>query len=272
MDFAFFALIVTVTAVIYSIIIRTVQYKFGNRKEMEEFQKKSKELNDKMNEARKNKNDKRVEELFKEQATLLGGMNKLMLGQFKVMFIILAIFFAFTWGIAQFDPTVKDDIKLTLLDDGKFCDVSAGDGVFTTCYTLTGNEYGSWSVDAKALKADGGVIGENSSYFYYNAKEGPIYVKMPKGNPLGITLSPYTVNPGQQVTIIASAPKETSSVVAVLDSGTRFYVDLPFTIPVIEVKRINETYWWFIFAALISGLVVSFVMGKMQKKPAEASK
>jgi len=266
MDFTLFALIVTLTAVVYSIIIRTVQYKLGNKKDMDEFQKKSKELTAQMNDANKRKDTKRVEELVKEQATLLGGMNKLMIGQFKVMFVILAIFFAFTWGISQFDPTVKDDIKVVLLDDGKLCDLTAGDGIFTVCYAPTGNEYGSWSVDLKAMKADGGVIGENSSYFYYNVKEGPIYVKGPKGTAFGITLSPHTVNPGEQVTIIATAPTGTASVVALLDSGTRFYVDLPFAIPVIEVQRINETYWWFIFAALISGLVVSFVMSKMSKK------
>jgi hypothetical protein len=266
MDFTFYALMVTIAAVIYAGIIRAVQYKLGNQAEMQEFQKKSKELSEKLKEASKNKDNKRMDELMKEQAALLGGMNKMMFGQFKVMFVILGIFFAFTWGVSQFDPTVKDDIKIILLDDGKLCDITAGDGIFTTCYTPAGNEYGSWSVDLKALKSDGSVIGENSTYFYYNAKEGPLYVKTPKGSPLGVSVSQKSVNPGEQVTIYAVAPSGTSSVSAHLDAGTRFYVDLPFAIPIIEVKRINETYWWFIFAALISGLVISFVMGKMTKK------
>lgn len=271
MDFTLFAVFVTIAALIYAFIARELQYRFGNRKEMDEFQAKSKILTDEMNDAMKRKDNKKMDELMAKQAEHMKQMTGMMLGSFKVMFLVLGVFFVITWGVNQLDPTVKDDITIKLLDDGKGCDLLAGDGLFTACYTPE-SVRGSWSVFVKATKADGGEFGENGTYFYYALNDSSPYVKGPKASPVGVKAEPMMVPLGGQVTITATA-NGASEVYATLDNGTRFYVDLPLTIPILEVKRINDTYWWFIFVALIGGLVISYVMGqlkKMKEKKAQA--
>jgi len=263
MDFTFFAVLVTIAAIIYAFIARDLQYRFGNRKEMDAFQAKSKVLTEEMNEAGKRKDTKKIEELMGRQAELMKEMTGLMMGSFKVMILVLAVFFFFTWSINQLDPTAKDDIVLKLQDNGTGCDLAKGDGIFTVCYTPN-NEKGSWGVYVKALKTDGGTLGENGSYFYYALNDSSPYVKGPKGEAVGIAIEPKLVPEGGQAKIAVTAAGA-NEVEVMLDNGTRFYMDLPFTIPIIEVKRINEAYWWFIFLALISGLVISFLLGQIKK-------
>jgi hypothetical protein len=263
MDFTLFAVFVTIAALIYAFIARELQYRFGNRKEMEDFQAKAKILTDEMNDAAKRKDSKKIDELMIKQAEHMKQMTGMMLGSFKVMFLVLGVFFVMTWGVSQLDPTIKDDITIKLLDDGKGCDLTANDGNFTVCYTPKSTN-GTWSVFVKANKADGGEFGENGTYFYYAVNDSQAYAKGPKAAPVGVSAEPKLVPSGGQVTITAAA-NGASEVYATLDNGTRFYVDLPIAIPILDVKRINETYWWFIFTALIGGLVISYILGQLRK-------
>ncbi|MBN2478118.1 DUF106 domain-containing protein, partial [Candidatus Micrarchaeota archaeon] len=117
----YFFIIVTVLALAYSIFARVIQYRFGNQKEMEEINKKSRELNEKYKKATEEKNDAKAEAIMKEQTALLGGMGKMMMGQFKVMAMILVVFFGLMWIVGQIDPYTADDISLILVDDGTGC-------------------------------------------------------------------------------------------------------------------------------------------------------
>lgn len=266
MDFTLYAAFVTIMAVIYSFAVRELQYRFGNRKETEEFQRKSKELNDQMKEASKRKDQAKIEELMKKQTELLPEMNKIMMGQFKMMIPILIIFFALTWVVSNFDQTIQDDITITLMDNGAGCDALAGDRVFSACYLPESKNYGAWAVEVKSFGQNNASIGENSTYFIYGTGDEEPYFKGPKGEPVSVYLSKQRYAAGEEIAIYAKSGSA-ASMVAHLDNGTRFYVDLPFTIPIINVKRINEAYWWFIFVSIISGLVISFIMGKIKNIP-----
>jgi hypothetical protein len=263
MDFLYFTIAVTIIALVYSFIVRELQYRIGNQKQMEVFQKKSNALAKEMDEASKAKNDKKVDELMKQQGDLMKEMSGLMLGQFKVTGVILVVFFAVTWLVGFIDPTVKDDIHVMLLDNGKECDRIAGDGTFSACLAPTGKEYGAWVVHAEAWAGDS-KIGDNSTYFLYNSDDERHFLKPPTGQPVSVSVSPHRVDEGGQAAIYASSPNA-QSMKATIDAGTHFYVDLPFTIPILNVSRINEAYWWFIFVAIISGIVISMVMGQLKK-------
>lgn len=269
MDFTFYAVLVTIAAIVYSFATREIQFKYGNQTQMTEFQKRSKELTDQMNEANKQKDQKKMEEIMKKQAQLMPEMSKLMLGQFKLMIPILLIFFAFTWLVGHFDPTATDDYILQLTDDGKNCDKIADDRIFSVCITPKNENYGVWQLDVKAING-GNIAGENSTYFYY-VKEDMTFSKGPKGEPVELTLSSNKIGKGETVTLTAYS-KNAQTVQVTVNNGTHFYVDLPFTIPVVNVSRINEAYWWFIFVALISGLAISFIMGKIRNKKQEVKK
>ena len=52
--------------------------------------------------------------------------------------------------------------------------------------------------------------------------------------------------------------------------GTSFYVDLPITIPVINLRRVHYADKWFILAAMLANIAISLVMNK--KRAEEAKK
>lgn len=259
-----FVLIVTVIALVYSLGIRMLQYKFGNQREMEEFQKESKALNAEFKKASDEKNDSRVKVIMEKQKQLFPRMGKLMMGQFKVMIPILIIFVGMMWLFDNFDPFKNDDITLELLDDGSGCDSVADDLIYSGCYKLSDENYGPWVVFIEAY--DENPFAQNSTAFLY--KEGS-FESLPsevKGEPIGVTLDKEEYSPGETVKITATPERKAEKVEAVLNSGSWFYVDLPFTIPLLNINRINDPYWWFITVTILSGLIISPIYKKLMKK------
>lgn len=265
MDINTYVILIALAALVYSGIARWLQMKLVDQNAMKDMQAESKRLNEEMKKAKESDDKERVDKLMKEQMEMLPKMNKIMLQQFKPMIVIIVVFLIFNYAIGLFNPAVLDDIKIQLFDDGKGCDLIASDGKFSSCYNISGTKYGKWTVAAKAFSGKT-ELGTNMSFFMYNSKNAPNpYVTYPTGQPLGIELDKKEYLPGEMVKIVVNAPKDANNITATLDAGTTFYVDLPFAIPVLNVQRIYETNWWFIFVALIAGLVISFVMGRLQK-------
>jgi len=266
MPFENYVVLVAVAAVIYSIIARIVQVKLVDRKEMDGLQAESKKLNEEYKNA-KSRNDKAaMEDIMKKQMDLFPKMNKVMLSQFKPMIVILAVFFVFNWTITHFDPSKADDITLNLSDDGKGCDRTIGDGVYSGCLDLNNQSNGKWTLTAKALNG-GSELASNSTYFFFNTKsDGDSFLPSAKGEAISVATDKSIYYPGDKVSITVAPPSKAKEVEVILDSGTTFYVDLPFTIPIINVQRLHEPYWWFIFITIISGILVSIIYGRLQKK------
>ncbi len=285
MDFEIYYVLVTVLALVYAGISRFVQNKLIDRTEMEAIQKESKELTAEMDKAQKAKDKKKVDELLQKQMEFLPRMNKMMMGQFKPMFIILAVFLLLTAIVSQLDPTVRDDIKLNLTDNGKGCDKVAGDGIYTACYTLNNTNYGKWTVLA-TMYSGGAALGHNESYFLYNpnATNNDTYVESALGENIEVMTDKMQYMPNDTVTIYAipanmtkgssllfipitpPAPMAVDQVQAVLSNGTYFRVDLPVTIPIVNVNRIYQAYTWFILVALVMNISLSIVISQYQKK------
>lgn len=259
-----FALIVAVVALLYSFGIRKLQYAFGNQKEMEALQKETKALNEEYKKAAKEKNETRMERLMKKQQETFPKMGKLMMGQFKVMGVVLLLFFGMMWTLNEFNPFKKDDVFIQLVDDGTGCDSVADDLVYSGCYKLSNDNYGPWVVVVDAY--NGNPFAQNSTSFLY--KEGSLellYTEV-KGEAMGVSTDKEEYLPGEVVKITATPGRKPEKIEAKLNMGTWFYVDLPFTIPLLNIQRINQPYWWFITVTILSGLIITPIYKKLQKQ------
>ncbi|HIG96133.1 TPA: DUF106 domain-containing protein [Candidatus Woesearchaeota archaeon] len=284
MDIQSYTIFVAVLALVYSVFSRYVQQKFGNQKDMKEFQENSKRLQKEFEEATKSKDKKRTDEVMQKQMANFSIMNKALFGQFKIMAIVLVAFFGFMFIANTFDPAVADDFTINLVDDGNGCDVRAGDGVFSTC-VVPDTAFGPWlahitvhiescsQVDGKELVLRtcdtnrGEVIQENYAWFSYGKKNGGAFYSKPADDKLlNVSFANSFVSQGGKTALYAKPTKgENVLVTAKLNRGTWFYIDLPFTIPIINVQRLNDPNGWFIFVSIIFGISASLVMSQINK-------
>ncbi len=266
MVFELFTALVAFLALAYAGVTRYLQNRLVDRSEMEAIQAESKRLSDEMKKAQERKDDAHVKALMDEQMAFLPKMNKVMMGQFKPMIVIFGIFFGLIWVIGQVDPSIKDDITLNMSDDGLGCDAAAGDGIYSACYSLAGNaNYGKWTFTAHSIRG-GGEAGTNYTWFAYNAQVTDNFSEAPKGEPISLHTDKKSYSPGETVKLYATPSAKPDQVRAVLSNGTAFYVDLPMSIPLLNVQRIQQPYWWFIFISFIASLVISGVAGRMKKR------
>lgn len=245
-------------------MIRVLQFKFIDRKAMKVFQGESKQLSEQHKKALERNDKTGAEAIMKKQMELFPKMNKIMMGQLKLMVVIIGIFFVFTTIVGYIDPTIQDDITLELKDDGLECDEQAEDNIFSTCFDLQGKDRGVWTARAKVYNSNN-IIAENSTAFIHS--EGDIegiYLEPGTGEALTLSTDRPIYNIGEKVSIFASV-QNANRVEITMDSGTRFFVDLPFTIPILNVQRIHQPYWWFIFVSIIVGLLISIGFNIYQK-------
>jgi len=265
MVFETFTALVAVLALIYAGTTRYLQAKLIDKKALEGMQAESKRLGKEFDEAKKSGNQKRIDDAMKNQMEFLPKMNTVMMGQFKMMFVVLAVFATFMWFVGFIDPAVQDDIRLNMTDDGSGCDSIAGDGTYSACHKLEGANQGKWTALVKASNG-GAEVGSNETYFIYGSDGIDTYVENGKGQPMAVETDKRTYAPGETAVITASlGPVKADNVVVTLSNGTYFSVELPLTLPLFNVKTIYQPYWWFIFISVLSGLGFSLVMGLKQK-------
>lgn len=280
-----YIIIVALAAIIYAGTARFLQHKLVDRSRMENLQKESKRINEEYKKASERKDKEQMEEIMAKQMEMLKEMNQVMFQQFKPMIIIISIFLILMFVLNSFNPAITDDVTIDLYDDGEGCDQTAGDGIYSTCFDLDNNEnYGKWTITAHALN-QGKEVAKNESYFLYNVKSHAdrhtepatgdkievytnkeIYYPTEKAI---ISVKPAEMTNGFEILgVMLSPPQEleVDQIKATISNGTYFYVELPFTIPLLNVKRIFQPQWWFILVSLISGLIMSFIINKWRKK------
>ncbi len=264
MDLGLFTLIVTVCAVLYSFASKEIQYRFGNRKEVDAINKEMRIVTDKLKEAQKRNDSAQMEKLMHEQTQMMGKLTGTMLGSFKAMGIVIVLFLAITFGLDQLNPTKSDDLILALGDSGTLCDKVAHDGVYTGCYLVPSNAVrGEW--EAHVIAREGtSEIGDNSTRFLVGDGTRGSYSRPAKNKPISISINKEVLNPGEELKITATF-EQYKELRATIDSGTSFYVDLPITIPFFNVSRIHDVYWWFVLVSLLSSLLVIPLVDKIVK-------
>lgn len=272
-----FTALVAGLAVAYAGFAKFVQSKLIDRSAVESIQAESKKLSEEFKKAKETGNQKKMDEAMKRQLEFMPKMNKVMMMQFKPMFVILGVFLALNFVVSHIDPTVQDDLLINMSDDGLGCDDTAGDGVWSACHDFKGGNYGKWTLSARALE-NGAEIGKNETYVLYNPQaDEDTYTEMGTGAPLIITADKRVYYTGETARIYVLPAKETSAfpsgtrpvdVDAVrlqVSNGTYFRVDLPFTIPVFNVQRIYQPYWWFILISFVCNISLSVVLGRLKK-------
>jgi len=283
MVFEAFAALVGLMAVAYAGIVKFIQGKLVDRKEMEDIQAESKRLNEEFQKAQKANDKKRMDRAMEQQMEFLPRMNKVMFKQFRPMFAIIIVFGAFMWVVNEADPFTKDDIMVNLTDNGGECDALAGDGVFTGCYLLENGTDGKWTVHARAMEGTSEIASNETFFILLPDGDGDRYVETGKGEGMILQTDREEYRPGDEVVITAvpanmtkgiefivqiAAPRRINvdRVTARLSSGTYFRADLPIAIPLLNIKSFYQPYWWFIFISLIVNLGSSFFLKQLKGK------
>jgi hypothetical protein len=204
---------------------------------------------------------------------------ELMKIQFQLLAVLLVVLFAFMAIFPHFEPGMEDDIRAPLFDDGllSHCDAVSGDGVFSSCFTVPANAAtGAWAADvylrssgnetlarnATALYVEGGV--PEDIWLQSSSQSGILDGLMgKKAYTLNVTTDAVNVTRGQKVALRAAvtpAPKAGDVIEGSLDMGTFYHADLPFAIPLINIRRIIGSYGVFLFAAFV--ISIAYSIGK----------
>jgi hypothetical protein len=272
-DLANYWIFVALLAAVYVAITTTVQANIGGKNRLKTLQEEMKSVQLQLMEASKGKDPAQSDAIMKKYWDLTG---ELMMIQFKMLGVLLVILFVFMAIFPHFEPGMEDDMKGTLYDDGlaAHCDIAAGDGVYSGCFALPASaRTGAWMAEARLYSAGNETLAKNGT---------PLYVE--GGAPEDIWLQPFSqsgfidglmgktayiinattdrqnVTRGQAVALhaaVSPAPPKEARLEGSLDMGTFYYVDLPFTIPLINIRRIIGSYGVFLFAAFVISILYS---------------
>ncbi|MBN2121465.1 DUF106 domain-containing protein [Candidatus Micrarchaeota archaeon] len=248
--------IVTACALVYTSISQVVRGKFVNMERMKTIQKDLNEYNKQYFDAMKKNNSKKMEEVKARQDALMPEFNGMMMGQFKVMGVIIVVFMSFMWVLGAIDPHIEDDLsfELSLAGDGEWC----GE------IPLGPNE-GPWEIDVTAFEGDALKSERGVTIFYIEASEF-----LPSGKVTGEEMNVFADKDlylqDESAVVCAVPPANADRVVATANSGTWFHVGLPFEIPVLETRTLNGVNIWFILVAIVGGLGIARVKKAIEEK------
>lgn len=254
---------VTFLALAYSIVIRLIQMKMLDPEKTKGLQKRMNELNKEYLSALKSNNKKRMDSIQEEQNKIMPEFNKLMVGQLKMMGVVIVVFLIFMYPVNSFDPFVNDDVHFNLTP------LSSEQGKWCGTFPISCESAGPWSAEATAYSgtSEKAVV----PVFFYCLEEGgtlPSPVSR-NANTCNMTTDKKVYSHNDNVTVCLTTTENIDRAAGKADSGTWFMVPLPFTIPVLEANAINGANIWFIVISIIFGLIFSFVWGKLKKKKGE---
>ncbi len=254
--FNMFEFLVVLIAIVYVISANYLRKKLIDFKLIEEIKQETKQLNKEMEEARKRKDQKAMKEVLQKQMGLLPKSQKLLFSQLKYTFAIIIVFFAIIGVIDYLDPYTKDDITITLRK-GEGC---AGPEEFAYCFTP--QKEGTWLIRAEALK-EGKSVGKSEKVFYYGEFKDEGYAEKPQGNGAPEIEVKERYAKGEEVVIKIRSKAE--EVKLTLNNATYFMVELPITIPLINVKKIYQPYWWFILSSFLISMTYTVALKAVKK-------
>jgi hypothetical protein len=278
-------LFVVFCAVIYLAISMYLQNNIGGKNRMRELQSQMRSIQLKLNEAAKSRNDKELDRLMGENMKLTWQLMGL---QLKFAIAILIVFFAFSMVFSAVEPGRQDDISFQLYDDGldQHCDASARDGVFSGCFEVPQNSpTGAQVVEVSLIGASNETLarsgtelfvegGSPSDVWVQNVSQGGLvdFLLGKKSYHLNVTASSKNAMRGSKVAIHASAFPDVpqgAKFLASSNMGTFFYIDLPFTLPLLNIRRIIGSIGVLIFSAFVLSISYSLlkaVFGSLSKK------
>ncbi|MCX6771293.1 MAG: hypothetical protein NTX79_04515 [Candidatus Micrarchaeota archaeon] len=264
---------VALLAIIYVAITTTVQANIGGKNRLKTIQEDMKSVQLQLMEASKSKDTAASDAVMKKYWELTGELMKV---QFQMLAVLLVILFVFMAIFPHFEPGAEDDIRAQLFDDGlaAHCDLLSSDGVFSNCFAIPANaSTGAWVADANLYSAANESLAKNGTALYVEKGEPQdIWVQASSQSGfldgllgktayhINATADAQNVTRGQTVALhaaVSPALPAGDRLEGSLDMGTFYYVDLPFTIPLINIRRIIGSYGVFLFAAFVISILYS---------------
>jgi len=272
-DLSNYWIFIVLLATVYVALTTTIQTNIGGKNRLKTLQEEMKNVQLQLIEAGKNKDSAQSDAIMKKYWDLTG---ELMTIQFKMLGVLLVILFVFMAIFPHFEPGMEDDMKSSLFDDGLLahCDALASDGVFSNCFAMPASaNTGAWIADVYLYSDTNETLAKNGTVLYVE-----------KGVPEDIWIQPvsqsgfvdgllgkkaYHINAitnlknvtrGQTLALhatVSPTPPKEARLNGSLDMGTFYYVDLPFTIPLINIRRIIGSYGVFLFAAFVISILYS---------------
>jgi hypothetical protein len=235
--------VVTFCGLVYSGISQLVRGKFVNMDRMKEIQKEMNELNKQYFDAMKKNNKNKMDAIKVKQDAVMPEFNGMMMGQLKVMGVIIIVFMSFMWVLGTIDPHLNDDVVVELAPEGEqWC----GE------IDLSGRE-GPWYLGLKAYEGDA-QKSENGTTIFLGRESEFLPSGTINGEKMDVFADKQVYSENESAVVCAVPPANTDRVVATADSGTWFHVKLPFEIPILNTKTLNGVNIWFILVALVGGL------------------
>lgn len=259
MDGTYFFYFIIALATAYTISVRIIQSKIMDKNLMKEVQEKSKNINAMYAQAIKINDTRKMDEIAKMNSELMPKMNAMIMGQMKMMVIVIAVFFLFIFISDYFDPYPKDDFSINLTKNGDSENQTSNYSSYSGSFVLSNASDGFWYITAKAYSNETEIASNQTVFFVGPKTEQFIWLQNKNEIPITVHTDNNTYRNGDTVQLNIQAPKNAQRVVAILDNGTRLYIDLPFTIPLINLRRVYDSYGLFIFLAVITSLIISLV-------------
>lgn len=242
---------IVLVAAVYSVVCAFIQQRVGNFDRIKEIQGKFKQLNAELNEAKKSGDKRRTEEAMKKQSETAPLLMESMKLQFKPLLFILAFFMLVTFSLSFVEPLKDDDFTIPMNDVGIDCDMEAGDGIYSACLSFDSMNYSASVVAVEAFNGDNVVCSNSTTLFYNGGKPDDVFPPKPNGK-MAVWSDKELYAPGDTAAIYAKPDSaEPSKVIAKSDNGTFFFVDLPFTIPILNIRRVIGPTGWFILCIFV---------------------
>jgi len=248
--------IIAICGLIYAGLSQFIRGRLIDMDRMKVLQKEVNSLNKEYLDAMKKQNDKRMAEIKVKQDKVMPEFNGMMIGQFKVMGVIIIVFMSFMWMLGSIDPHLEDDVVIELINEGN---------AWCGEIPLSGAA-GPWYVDVKAYEQDSQKA-ENGTVIYHGI-EGSSFLPSGtiNGEPMDISLDKDSYSKNEVAIICAVPPEYTTSVVATTNGGTWFHLKLPFEIPILNTRTLNGVNIWFILVAIIAGIGIGQIKKRVDKK------
>lgn len=284
-DFSNYWIFLAVIAAVYVAVSTFTQNNVGGKGRMRGLQAEMRQLQKEMTEAGKKKDDAKLNELISRNWKLT---MEIMVIQTQLFALLLIVLFALMQFFPLVEPGTADDVRLRLYDDGlaEHCDAAALDGTYSGCLSLPQNgTRGAWVIDGFLLSATNETLSRNATAIYYeggkpedvwlqaSTQSGLVEGLMGKvPHYLSVSTDKQNYTAGETVSLAARAVPsvpEGGSIEASADSGTFFHVDLPFPLPLINIRRIIGSYGAFLFFAFLIGMGYSIgksLYGSVRKK------
>jgi len=261
----YFAFIISLAA-IYVVIFNFAQGKIGGARNIRALQAEMREVQKKMTESAKGKDEKALNEAIEQNWKMT---MEIMALQMKLMAVVFGIFIPLSLFFPLVEPGTTDDIRIVMMDDGlaAHCDSLASDGVFSACLPIPANATeGAWVVDAYLISAQNETLSRNATALFCNggspddvwlqsSSQGGILdsIMGKKQYLINITTGANACEPGAAIELYsqASGMPQGARMEAVANSGSFLYLDLPFAIPLINIRRIIGSYGIFIFLVFV---------------------